>query len=1332
MGLTNNQAMHVLRDGLRTGKRKLASLALVLLTPLLLLGVLAYAAKASPTSPQASIQLSVHPGTTMAIRPGESEQISWRVIPSDGRPPVQVDYFLRTQDGVLVESQSYADSTGIDINRFYTLPLNYVLPPGLPFERYQVNIVYYSTVGEEATAWMPFFVTREAGGLRIFKFEDKNGNRIFDGVDTPTANVRFNVQFPPPFQSTIFLGTTDSNGEIAYPRLGVGVYTVTETVPPNKVATTPPIRIVTLTKDITTTVQFGNWTNPGALEVRTFEDINGNSVRDNNEPVLPGVSYQANAPCGQSINGVTGPDGRILWTNRCVGPWTVTETVPPGYASTTPTVVNTSVSSGMTTTVMFGLWKIPGALTTTVFEDTNGNGQRDPGEPLMPNIPIQANSTCGQSINGSTGANGSLTWTERCVGSWTVIETVPAGYVPTTPTSVTTTVNPGATTTVVFGIWRTPGGLEIFKFDDKNGNGQRDAGETPRSGVLFQGSAACGQSNSGATGVDGYLRWPNRCTGSWTITETIPIGSAPTTPSVVVATVSAGMTRTLTFGNWTLPGTLTTIVFEDRNGNGQRDPGELVMSNIPIQANSPCGQSINGSTGANGSLTWTERCVGPWTVTETVPADYVPTTPTTVNTTVNSGGVTTVIFGIWRTPGGLEIIKFDDRNGNGQRDPGEGLLADVSFAGRSPCGQSKNGVTTGVTPLRWPGLCADTWVVTETVPSGYEVTTPATQSTTVRVGMTSTLSFGNRALSQLEIFKFEDNNGNGQFNSGEQPWSGITVRWRNANAATGSCVTDSTGHCEFLNLSAGVYTITELLPPSTIGVNGEQFVRTLQPGQITKVDIPNRRLGGLTAHVFFDPNGNGVQDPGEPPIPGSNLSYVNGFRETGTGATNSDGNMTWSPVAIGSYTVTVSVPHDCQATTPSSVGAAVTQGATASVVFGLRCMLYLPMILDRYEFPTPTPTPTPSATLTPTPTPTPTITPTPTFTPTPTRTPIPTATPTSPPLPPDTIGPIAHPKGIGVDETTNTLYIAGRTQNAVYVVNGNTNAIVATVPVGLEPYGVDVNPQTRKAYVANFRGGSVSVINMDTRQVIHTINMGAGSEPTHVAVNRITNRVYVTLHARGQVAVIDGGSDSVVKQMDAGAGAFDVLVDQGRNHIYVSARDTGYISVFDGNTLTEMFHRRTFIGGSPYDMAFDPTLQRLYVVFAPYLQSRLTPWGLPWPSQRPRTASSLAPAQPIGDPNQIAVFEVKPDSLGRLATLTVAFAGTQGGVGIVANPTTGNVFVTNSASNSLTVIDGHSLQTPAVLPMPGDPGDVAVNPVTNRVYASNRSANQVKMVYDTF
>ncbi len=443
-----------------------------------------------------------------------------------------------------------------------------------------------------------------------------------------------------------------------------------------------------------------------------------------------------------------------------------------------------------------------------------------------------------------------------------------------------------------------------------------------------------------------------------------------------------------------------------------------------------------------------------------------------------------------------------------------------------------------------------------------------------------------------------------------------------------------------------------------------------------------------------------------------------------SGFTGGDGNTTWPNRGVGNYTVSmVSLPAGCWHTRPQVVNTSVTQGATTVVLFGLRCLVYLPLTLHGY----PPPTPTPTATMTATPTPTATVTPTATPSSTPTRTPTLTPTATATPPPPATTIPVPHPKGIAIDELANRVFISSRTASAVYIVNGVSNTIIGTVAVGAQPWGIDLNPLTRKAYVANFASGTVSVLNIDTLQVTRTISVGAGSEPSQVAVNRATNRIYVTLHGRGQVAVIDGATDGLPVMVDVGAGAFDVVVEPVFNQVFVSARDAGYIAVLDGATNTELPSRRIFLGGQPYMMAIDATLSRFYAVYAPSSSVALNPRPAPALGYFP---SRIRPA--FGDPNLVAVFELKPGDLGRINTLTLGAAGPDGGVGLAANPTTTHFFVSNSAANSLSVLSGFTHQTLDTVPMPGNPGDIGVNAVLNRIYISNGSANVVQMVYDWY
>ncbi|WP_396133233.1 YncE family protein, partial [Bacillus thuringiensis] len=52
------------------------------------------------------------------------------------------------------------------------------------------------------------------------------------------------------------------------------------------------------------------------------------------------------------------------------------------------------------------------------------------------------------------------------------------------------------------------------------------------------------------------------------------------------------------------------------------------------------------------------------------------------------------------------------------------------------------------------------------------------------------------------------------------------------------------------------------------------------------------------------------------------------------------------------------------------------------------------------------------------------------------------------------------PIGVGVNTSTNLIYVTNANSNNVSVINGNTNAVFATVPVGIFPISVGVNTTT--------------------------------------------------------------------------------------------------------------------------------------------------------------------------------------------------------------------------------------------------------------------------------
>ena len=80
-----------------------------------------------------------------------------------------------------------------------------------------------------------------------------------------------------------------------------------------------------------------------------------------------------------------------------------------------------------------------------------------------------------------------------------------------------------------------------------------------------------------------------------------------------------------------------------------------------------------------------------------------------------------------------------------------------------------------------------------------------------------------------------------------------------------------------------------------------------------------------------------------------------------------------------------------------------------------------------------------------------------------------------------------------MNATTNTIYVANSQSNNLSVIDGATNSVTATIPVGTSPSGVAVESQTNFIYVANAGNsqsgnpGNVTVINGTTNATANAV-----------------------------------------------------------------------------------------------------------------------------------------------------------------------------------------------------------------------------------------------------
>ena len=177
---------------------------------------------------------------------------------------------------------------------------------------------------------------------------------------------------------------TGQGGTFSFSPLKAGMYTVREVLKSGwKQSITGQEFQFLIGTGTSVTANLGNFQIPGSIDIRLFNDLNGNNTLESGEAGLAGrlVYFDSNN------NGILDPgetsastgDGGANFDGLAPGLYRVRQTTLVGWGFSGPLELDVTIASGQTATVYFGQFQ-PETISGFVYKDANHNAVPDSTE----------------------------------------------------------------------------------------------------------------------------------------------------------------------------------------------------------------------------------------------------------------------------------------------------------------------------------------------------------------------------------------------------------------------------------------------------------------------------------------------------------------------------------------------------------------------------------------------------------------------------------------------------------------------------------------------------------------------------------------------------------------------------------------------------------------------------------------------------------------------------------------------------------------------------------------------------------------------------------------
>lgn len=267
-----------------------------------------------------------------------------------------------------------------------------------------------------------------------------------------------------------------------------------------------------------------------------------------------------------------------------------------------------------------------------------------------------------------------------------------------------------------------------------------------------------------------------------------------------------------------------------------------------------------------------------------------------------------------------------------------------------------------------------------------------------------------------------------------------------------------------------------------------------------------------------------------------------------------------------------------------------------------------------------------------------------------------------------------RPRDMSFNADHSLLYVACGDDDVIDVIDVATLEVVNHIPTGRSPEMIRLSRDDRLIYVSNEETSRIEAIDIETQVVV--VDIATWPEPEGIQLNADGSELYVTSEVADMVHIIDAAAGVVVENIVVGTRPRRFILPS-PDELWVTDELSGTVSVIDLQTRTVS-----------HTLGFHPEDGR---------GADVTPVGIAM------THDGRQAIVTLGRANRIALVDIARKSVDAYVLVGSRAAG----VAINASDTV--IYVANSLSGDLSIIDAASRTTYRSLPIGRVPHSVVID-----------------------